>query len=68
MSHTLAARCTTCGITDDDMCPECRTSSAETHGIADQKPWRHVMADGYVHEWHPDCIPTDQTDPQGASE
>lgn len=56
MSHTLAARCTICGVMEDNPCPECRTSSADIHGFTDQNPWRHVSPDGYVHEWHPDCI------------
>ena len=60
MSHTLAARCTVCGVTDDAPCPECGTSSAATHGVAEQKPWKSAPDpnDGYVHQWHPDCLPT----------
>lgn len=56
MSHTYAAHCTACGSVDDIPCPECGTSSAKTHGTTNQKPFRHVATDGYVHEWHPDCI------------
>lgn len=58
MSHTLAARCTTCGALDDTPCPECGTSSAATHGVTDQRPWTsEPESDGYVHEWHPECVP-----------
>lgn len=64
MSHTFAARCTICGALDDKRCPECGTSSAVTHGIADQRPWRHVADDGYVHEWHPECCQTHKTGPR----
>lgn len=61
MSHLLAARCTVCGVVDDPMCPECGTPASDTHGTADQRPYRHVANDGYVHEWHPDCVKeTDQ--------
>jgi len=57
MSHTMASKCTVCGAVEDHMCPECRTSSAATHGTAKQAPWRHVMSSGFVYQWHPDCLP-----------
>lgn len=57
MSHLFAARCTVCGVTDDPPCPECGTPAARTHGTTHQKPYRSVAADGYVHEWHPNCVP-----------
>jgi uncharacterized OB-fold protein len=57
MSHLLAARCTVCGAVDDPPCPECPGVNGSTHGITHQRPWRHVADDGYVHEWHPDCVP-----------
>lgn len=60
MSHTLASRCTVCGAVDDTPCPECRTSSARTHGVADQRPFTSdlVYTDGTRHEWHPGCLTT----------
>lgn len=59
MSHTYALRCNVCGEVDDPMCPECGTPSSTTHGITDQHPWTSDPAvDGYVHEWHPECITT----------
>lgn len=57
MSHLYAARCTVCGEIDDPICPECRTSAAVTHGTKNQDPFTNPPhADGYRHEWHPDCI------------
>ena len=58
MSHTFAARCTVCGRIDDPMCPECGTPSSDTHGTTTQRPYHQRLADGYVHEWHPACVPT----------
>lgn len=62
MSHIPAIRCTTCGVVDDPRCPECGTP-ASFHGTTDQKPFR-VQGEGYVHQWHPDCIPTPEGDPR----
>ena len=56
MSHLLAARCTACGLLDDPICPECAAPSAALHGSTNQSPFRFVMSDGYVHEWHPSCL------------
>lgn len=63
MSHLFAARCTICRHVDDPICPDCGTPSSTAHGTTDQRPWTNPpAADGYVHEWHPDCIPTTTTE------
>lgn len=56
MSHLLAAQCVNCGEVDDTPCPECPGKMASSHGTAYQKPFKRVMKDGYVHEFHPDCL------------
>lgn len=61
MSHELATRCAVCGVVDDPPCPECPGLHASAHGTTDQRPYRHVADDGYVHEWHPACIDTQET-------
>lgn len=59
MSHSPASRCTVCGAVEDTTCPECRTSSLSTHGLADVRPFTSdlIYADGSRHEWHPQCLP-----------
>lgn len=60
MSHTYAARCTVCSVTDDPTCPECGTSSAATHGVTNQRPFSVPVDDDYTHEWHLRCLEADE--------
>lgn len=50
MSHTLAARCTVCGVVYDPPCPECPGKTGADHGTTDQRPWSG---------WHADCLLAD---------
>jgi len=44
------------GVVDDEPCPECPGLTGADHGTADQAPFHTVFSDGYVHEWHADCL------------